>query len=146
MIHEDITLSGSFAISGSLTLPNHANSSSATSATGSMYHDLELDLIKVYNGTEWAVVGEQTGPSYDVEYLVVAGGGGGGMNMGGGGGAGGLLSSSFTIIPGTQYSITVGAGGAGAPAGGTSGQGSAHPFPYGGSNGDNSSFSSLTAL
>ena len=123
MIHEDITLSGSFAISGSLTLPNHANSSSATSATGSMYHDLELDLIKVYNGTEWVAVGEQEGITYDIEYLVVAGGGGGGMNMGGGGGAGGLLSSSITIVPGTQYSITVGAGGAGAPAGTGAGAG-----------------------
>jgi len=68
------------------------------------------------------------------DILVVAGGGGGGASYGGGGGAGGLLAfSSQSLTNGTGYSCTVGGGGS---------QGYA---PGHGSNGNNSSFGSLTA-
>lgn len=75
----------------------------------------------------------------EVEYLIVAGGGGGGANMGGGGGGGGVLTG-LTVLTQTSYSVIVGAGGAGAPAG-TGG----HPTIRG-TNGDNSTFNSLTSI
>ncbi len=119
MIHENIELTGSFTVSGSFVLPSHA-SSSAVYETGSMYHDTVEGVLKVYTGTQWVTVGEQTGPgpdySQDIEYLLVAGGGGGGYGSGGGGGgAGGLLSSSLaSVTSGSSFTITVGGGGAGA--------------------------------
>ena len=76
------------------------------------------------------------GASLDTEYLVVAGAGGGGARHGGGGGAGGFLQGSLSV-PATSYPITVGGGGTGAlsdPPGG--GQGT---------NGQNSTYSSVTA-
>ncbi len=77
----------------------------------------------------------------NVEVLVVGGGGGGGSDMGGGGGGGGvIINNSFTVTPGS-YNITVGGGGAGAPASTTG----SHPTVPG-SNGGNSSFSTLTAI
>lgn len=70
------------------------------------------------------------------EVLVVGGGGGGGSDMGGGGGAGGvIMNNSFAVAAGS-FPITVGAGGAGAPAGINQARGS---------NGNPSTFSSLTA-
>jgi hypothetical protein len=70
------------------------------------------------------------------EILLVAGGGGGGNTMGGGGGAGGLIyQTNIEVTPGTNYPVTVGSGGPGAGnrnITGTSGQ--------------NSSFSTLTAI
>lgn len=71
-----------------------------------------------------------TPAAYAIDYLVVAGGGGGGDGFAGGGGGGGgyLTGTSFTITPGTLYNVTVGSGGAGA------------------TNGNNSSFSSITSI
>ena len=87
--------------------------------------------------------------SNTVDYLVVAGGGGGGHDNGGGGGAGGFRLSNSTCMPSPQTSplatptaipvtattfpITVGGGGAG---------GCSSP---GGTNGSNSSFSTITS-
>ena len=114
MIHENIELTGSFTVSGSFVLPSHA-SSSAVYETGSMYHDTVDGVLKVYTGTRWVIVGEQTASVFlntDIEYLVVAGGGGGGSY--GGGGAGGYLSSSLaSVTSGSTFTVTVGSGGAG---------------------------------
>ena len=98
----------------------------------------------------FAVVGTVAPPT--VEALVVAGGGGGGMDMGGGGGGGGLLySTAISITNNTIYPVSVGRGGFGGPAAnGARGDGvfngSAHQYSYGGSNGANSVFSTLTAI
>lgn len=99
----------------------------------------------------FAVVGTIAPPT--VEALVVAGGGGGGMDMGGGGGGGGVLySTALSITSGTIYPVSVGQGGFGGPAanGGVRGDGAAqngaHQYSYGGSNGANSVFSTLTAI
>ena len=70
-----------------------------------------------------------------IQVLVLAGGGGGGFNTGGGGGGGGLIfTSSFPVTAGTSYSIQVGAGGIKGSSGAL------------GTNGNNSSFSTLTAI
>lgn len=68
-----------------------------------------------------------------IEVLVVAGGGGGGYQVGGGGGAGGLVYTSSTTVSPGSYTVIVGAGGNGALN--STNQGT---------NGSNSSFSSLT--
>ena len=72
--------------------------------------------------------------SLPVDYLVVAGGGGGG-NYGGGGGAGGFITGQTTLQMGTSYTITIGDGGAGATSSNDRG-----------TSGDNSVFSSFTAI
>jgi len=70
-----------------------------------------------------------------VEYLVVAGGGGGGGGIGGGGGAGGLLTAAgFAVAAGTALTVTVGAGGP------------SNTAQANGTNGNDSVFSSITAL
>jgi hypothetical protein len=74
-----------------------------------------------------------------VEILVVGGGGGGGFaamsDAGGGGGAGGLVyNSSFAIVPGA-IAVTVGTGGAAATS-----------IAEKGTNGEDSVFSTLTAI
>jgi len=78
-----------------------------------------------------------------VEVLVVGGGGGGGnatgtnWGSGGGGGGGGVVySSSYPVIPATNYTVTVGAGGTGGARGSSSN----------GTNGGNSVFDLLTAV
>ena len=140
MIHENIELTGSFTVSGSFVLPSHA-SSSAVYETGSMYHDTVEGVLKVYTGTQWVTVGEQTGPvvlNTDIEYLLVAGGGGGGGQTGGGGGAGGYLSSSLSsVTSGSSYTVIIGGGGAKCPAG------TSEPSTVG-TNGDDSSLAGAT--
>ena len=74
-----------------------------------------------------------------VSYLAVAGGGGGAANYGGGGGAGGLLAGTQTGLLGS-ITITVGRGGIGGVY--TSGTG----YTTLATNGDNSVFSSVTAI
>ena len=122
MRYHDIQLTGSLSVTGSLSIPNHPNTGSATALTGSIYHDTTDGIIRVYNGTQWQVVGEQTASaagggaagSTDIEYLLIAGGGGGGAYDGGGGGAGGYLSSSISsVTSGSSFTVTVGSGGAG---------------------------------
>lgn len=115
-------LNGNTTTSGSLTLPRHPISSSITNPnTGSIYHDTTDNVVKVYTGNAWEVVGAQTAPSTgpasaDIEYVVVAGGGGGGKGYyGGGGGAGGYLSSSLSsVTSGSTFTITVGGAGSAA--------------------------------
>ena len=131
MIHEDITISGSFQASGSFILPRIASNSLATATTGSMFYDTVNDVVKIYTGTGsttdgYVTVGAQSEPaaaagggaggSDDIEYLVIAGGSSGGRGSGrsgGGGGAGGYLSSSLSSIEsGSEITVTVGGGGA----------------------------------
>ena len=59
--------------------------------------------------SSWSAIYQ--GPSYVVDYLMVAGGGGGGFDSAGGGGAGGYKISNTTLIKDITYTITVGAGG-----------------------------------
>ena len=120
-------LNGNTTTSGSFNVPNHPSTASIQNPlTGSLFHDDTDGILKVYTGTQWAVVGEQTEPasgpaSANIEYLVVAGGGGGGAGYststiggGGGGGAGGLLSSSLSsITSGSSITVSVGGGGTG---------------------------------
>ncbi len=88
-------------------------------------------LTTVESGT-WTV---PAGVS-SVDVLLVAGGGGGGKNWGGGGGAGRVLySASFAVTAGADLNYTVGGGGAGSPSSSDSG-----------TNGDNTTFDTLTAL
>ncbi len=129
MIHENIELTGSFSVTGSLTLPNYPSSAShPTPITGSMYNDTGLNAVRFYDGVQWQtlVSGSASGsesPSSsgtDIEYLLVAGGGGGGGTIAGGGGAGGLLSSSLSSIEsGSSITVTVGGGGTGGYGWGT---------------------------
>ena len=127
MIHEDITISGSFQASGSFILPRIPSNSLATATTGSMFYDTVNDVVKIYTGTGsttdgYITVGAQSafsdtapaGPE-DIDYLLVAGGGGGGRgSAGGGAGAGGLKSSSLSDVEsGSSFTITIGAGGSG---------------------------------
>lgn len=89
--------------------------------------------------------------SLNVDYLVVAGGGGGGTTYGGGGGAGGLrstvtatgrggtLESQLTLSSNNNHTVTVGGGGATGLAG-------YNPTNSPGFNGNNSVFSTITAL
>ena len=142
MIHEDITISGSFQASGSFILPRIPSNSLATATTGSMFYDTVNDVVKIYTGTGsttdgYITVGAQSEPaspggggggSDDIDYLVIAGAGGGGFTAGGGGGAGGLRTSFgstsgggasaentlSSIASGSIITVTVGAGGAGA--------------------------------
>jgi hypothetical protein len=119
MIHENIELTGSFNISGSFVLPNHVNTASLVEETGSMYHDQVDGVLKIYTGTQWVVVGDQSGSAAaaaptNLEYLLIAGGAGGAIQHGGGGGAGGYLSSSLnSVTSGSSFTVTVGGAGAG---------------------------------
>jgi hypothetical protein len=103
------------------------------------------------DGTYWYHTFTTTGildvkTAVNVDYLVVAGGAGAGAGGGGGGagglrstvtatGGGGSLESQLSLVP-VQYVVAVGAGGAGAPNGGTAV----------GTNGGNSSFSTITSI
>ncbi|MFA5794029.1 MAG: DUF2341 domain-containing protein [Candidatus Brocadiia bacterium] len=84
--------------------------------------------------------GTFTATGGDVEVFVVAGGGSGGhhttSNGNGGGGGGGVIYNTSFAVTGQAYTVTVGNGGAGIP----NGTGAA------GNNGQNSVFSSLTAI
>lgn len=102
-------------------------------STGASSTDVATFLFdgSVYLG--FLVKNYSTNPT-TVAVLVVAGGGSAADGYGGGGGAGGVIYNSAFPVTATSYSVTVGAGGS-APAS------SAH-----GNNGENSVFSSLTAV
>jgi hypothetical protein len=91
-------------------------------------------IVQSFTGsTSWSAPSDVSRIS---EILLVAGGGGGGNTMGGGGGAGGLIyQTNIEITPGTNYVVTVGSGGPGAANRSITG-----------TNGQNSSFSTLTAI
>ena len=100
-------LNGDTTTSGSLNLPQHPTASAIINPnTGSIYHDTTDGIVRIYTGTQWQVLGEQTTPSLvlntDIEYLLVAGGGSGPGSHGGGGGAGGYLSSSLSSLSGSS--------------------------------------------
>ena len=122
-------LNGDTTTSGSFNVPNHPGTGSIPNPlTGSLFHDDTDGILKIYTGTQWQVVGEQTTPSAgpasaDIEYLVTAGGGGGGGRHAGGGGSGGYLSSSLaSVASGSSFTVTVGSGGSGGPNGTTTGK------------------------
>lgn len=137
MVYENVELTGSLQVTGSIIVPMGGNSG-RTNITGSLFFNTQSNTLEVFtgeSGSDWVDVfsgsGESGGggggaASADVEYLVVAGGGGGGDSTnatGGGGGAGGLLSSSFSsVTSGSTFTVTVGAGGAiSAPSNGGAG-------------------------
>lgn len=73
--------------------------------------------------------------SLTCDALIVAGGGAGGASNGGGGGAGGLMyGTSLSLTSSTNYTVTIGAGGNGAV------------YPTASTNGNNSVFSTYTAI
>ena len=129
MKFEDLQLSGSLDISGSMVLPLHAEDSDISNPIiGDLYFNTVSQSVKVYNGTGggWQVLANQTGgvnmPLADIEYLVVGGGGAGGGQLGGGGGAGGFVASTLSSIEsGSSFTITVGAGGTGGTGTGPNG-------------------------
>ena len=139
----ELTVSGNVSLTGtgSLTVPTGTTAQRpATSLSGMVRFDSDLDALQIYNGTAWSSVGSMyaTGGTLTtvdgyrihsftssgdfvvsiagvVEYLVIGGGGGGGYGHGGGGGAGGYLSGFKHISVGT-HAIVIGAGGS-VPAG-----------------------------
>ena len=124
---------------------------------GDMYLDSSDNKFKVYTGNFWATI-VSTSSSFNVEYLVIAGGGAGGMGSwtgatgegSSGGGAGGYRSNVigensggnlpqellFNVITQTLYTVTVGAGGICPDASNSTYV----------TNGDNSTFSSITSV
>ena len=122
MIYENVELTGSLQVTGSIIVPMGGDSG-RTNITGSLFFNTQSNALEIFtgeSGSDWVdVFGSGSGggggaADTSVEYLVVAGGGGGGLDMGGGGGAGGLLSSSFaSLTSGSSYTITVGSGGTG---------------------------------
>jgi hypothetical protein len=121
----DVELTGSLDISGSINLPRHPDTGSATEETGSIYADTTDDSIKYYDGVNWNTINVTSAVSFNFDYVVVAGGGGGSQGLqdgsqgiaGTGGGAGGVLSGSDTLNGGDTLTITLGAGGNGGAIG-----------------------------
>ena len=121
----DVELTGSLDISGSITLPRHPDTGSATAATGSIYYDTGASAALFYDGVEWNTIRAEVAGAFDFNYVVVAGGGGGAGSLidgsqgiaGPGGGAGGVLSGSDTLDIGEVLTVTLGAGGIGTDIG-----------------------------
>lgn len=140
-------ITGSMSLTGSFEIPVSTTTGSYPNLeTGSLLLHVEGQdrFLRVFNGTSWVKVSEQSTPaaSADIEYLVVAGGGAGGYRSSagtwynGGGGAGGYLSSSLTAIEsGSSITVTVGGGGSQYSGGSTFGNGT---------NGSDSSIASAT--
>jgi hypothetical protein len=89
--------------------------------------------VSSWNGTSPLTRPRLLGPSFSLQYLIIAGGGSG-MWTGSGGGAGGMLEGQSPFNSNTTYTATVGAGG---PAG---------VFPADPVNATNSFFGSLIAI
>ena len=118
----DVELTGSLDISGSISLPRHPDTGSATEETGSIYADTTDNSIKYYDGVNWSVINVSSTQAFNFDYVVVAGGGGGSLGLidgsngvaAPGGGAGGVLSGSNILLNvGEILSVTLGAGGLG---------------------------------
>lgn len=109
-------ITGSMSLTGSFEIPVSTTTGSYPNLeTGSLLLHVEGNdrFLRVFNGTSWVKVSEQSTPpaSADIEYLVIGGGGSGGQL--GGGGAGGHLSGSFAqVTSGSSLTVTVGGGGA----------------------------------
>ena len=121
MIYENVELTGSLQVTGSIIVPMGGDSG-RTNITGSLFFNTQSNALEIFtgeSGSDWVDVfgssssggGGGGAVNTEVEYLVIAGGGGGGSY--GGGGAGGYLSGSITATSGSSYTITIGAGGAG---------------------------------
>jgi hypothetical protein len=113
----------------------------ALSATGGSISTIDNYRYHVFtgNGTFQVTQLSNIAGFNDVDYLIVAGGGGGSNDHGGGGGAGGLLTGTFSTPTITNYNVTVGAGGTGGPALRSTSSGL-------GTNGQNSTLFSFTAI
>lgn len=123
-----------------ITLGAEATDSSGSPGTFSNYANCVIRKVEFYAGqlTDTNLQEITNIGNYTSQYVVVAGGAGGGYGGGGGGGAGGYLeSSSYLLVPGLTYSVTVGSGGVG---------GTADPGAGSATNGNNSSFGSITAI
>lgn len=144
MIYENVELTGSLNITGSLIVP-FGGDEHRVNQTGSLFFNTASSQYEIYtgeSGSEWQDIfagtgsggsgGEEGADAFTaspLNYLIVAGGGGGGSRYyGGGGGGGGFLSSSIastnsSIASGSTFTITVGAGGAASPSSGDGGNG-----------------------
>ena len=143
MIYENVELTGSLNITGSLIVP-FGGDEHRVNQTGSLFFNTASSQYEVYtgeSGSEWQDIFAGTGSggsggggagtftASPLNYLIVAGGGGGGSRYyGGGGGGGGFLSSSIastnsSIASGSIFTMTVGAGGAASPSSGDGGNG-----------------------
>jgi hypothetical protein len=123
-----------------ITLGAEATDSSGSPGTFSNYANCVIRKVEFYAGslTDTNLQEITNIGNYTSQYVVVAGGAGGGYGGGGGGGAGGYLeSSSYLLVPGLTYSVTVGSGGVG---------GTADPGTGSATNGNNSSFGSISAI
>lgn len=118
MRFEDLQVTGSYQVTGSLNIPFGQASDRPTGASGSLFFNVSSSGLETFDGVQWTSGSEGSGGgggggntfSGDTDYLLVAGGASGGQL--GGGGAGGLRSGSLTLTSGSTYTITIGAGGA----------------------------------
>jgi len=114
MKYENVILSGSLRVSGSLVLPSGPTNPS-TGNSGDLFFNTTSGKAFGYRDEDgWNDLASMT--TYvegleNVEYLVVAGGGSGG-GWGGGGGAGGMLTGTLSdkMTSGSVLDIVVGAG------------------------------------
>ena len=114
MKYENVILSGSLQVSGSLVLPSGPTNPS-TGNSGDLFFNTTSGKAFGYRDEDgWNDLSSMT--TYvpkisSVEYLVVAGGGSGG-GWGGGAGAGGMLTGTLSgeYVSGSIFDIVVGAG------------------------------------
>ena len=114
MKYENVILSGSLQVSGSLVLPSGPTNPS-TGNSGDLFFNTTSGKAFGYRDEDgWNDLSSMT--SYvpklsSIEYLVVAGGGSGG-GWGGGAGAGGMLTGSLSgeYESGSKFDIVIGAG------------------------------------
>ena len=114
MKYENVILSGSLQVSGSLVLPSGPTNPS-TGNSGDLFFNTTSGKAFGYRDEDgWNDLSSMT--TYvpkisSIEYLVVAGGGSGG-GWGGGAGAGGMLTGSLSgeYGSGSKFDIVVGAG------------------------------------
>ena len=114
MKYENVILSGSLQVSGSLVLPSGPTNPSTGNDGDLFFNTTSGKAFGYRTEDDWNDLSTMTTyvPGLEnVEYLVVAGGGSGG-GWGGGAGAGGMLTGTFStkIISGSVLDIVVGAG------------------------------------
>ena len=114
MKYENVILSGSLQVSGSLVLPSGPTNPSTANAGDLFFNTTSGKAFGYRDEDGWNDLSSMTTyvPGLEnVEYLVVAGGGSGG-GWGGGGGAGGMLTGTLStkINSGSVLDIVVGAG------------------------------------
>jgi len=103
-------------------------------AVGMSRWNTDYGWYEIWTGTTWQAI--TSGPSYSVNYLVVAGGGGGSNAGGGGGGAGGFITDVATLATTGVYAITVGSGGSTSGTSGTNSSFGSIATAIGGGGGD----------